>query len=1532
MATPAQQTPARGLSAANAPVQDTRANTSQPTTHPRHQSKTPSRVPQNTPCTPAVPTQKRKSNFGKSLSAAFITPSLPRAKGPSSSAHVPHNTPVTVAKVTNLSATLPLTAPTPTNTAIQNLKIAHNAASGAATPTEGQSQSGSNVQQPNSAGADTTHRPLTAARVGSNPGTCKNSRVSKSTTKTASSARKSASLSGAFSFMSHLPARSRSDASMDATQSTPSQATLDAATLVRSRLSPMEELSPARSPADVQIASKGMEKNVDVYGHKHAGKHGCKHASESNASSINQYVASSTRDSQSPPETSQSQPSTDVMSDSSTDTEQYTYERTETGRHAPLHTRTHSHESIKGVKRTLHSASGHSTSELRPVKKQAVQANRADATAASGNCAIGTTDTAGQLESPNVGMYVRPPSTDSSAAQTLTSSTTHTNTHAVRTRTPRSRSPAPGAADASERSHKPEAKNRSKPVLLTKRVKAKNFVTESLRSPEMLRTGQLSPTKSMLSPTATGSGQLSGSKHGSPIRVRSPSSPVQQLGDAFSATSIKSRTNSRASLRQESVVLKQAQDTTGSRTEGQVSAVRNTPAAQHGTSKNRTCINSTSTCKSYASTGMGNAGVTERKRKRTETGAPNKCASHAMPVMKKAPSVAALFGGKAKEDSLSPVPTSTAPKKPTRRTLGGVALSLLGSGTKTTGSDGKKAKSPTGSFTGRSQSSTTATTQKQPNASSTQKSQSTYFEASSSEAAEAGAGLGLYDEVRYIIDGLGPTNSLSVRCSSATSLATQCCTNEFRLHMRANDVVPQAIKAISDLARAPHQVLTVSVAHALLILSDDALTSDFRGVGLALLLKWIRDLGPHGWKGRVTDTLHIPAKSSRNDSAKYLQRISTALKNSAHTHCIDPMGKPSLAMLLLHTLSSLTKLLNGFGDQLIQKQRLTDISLMFASTVEIITGALGVRDPDFVMAINTAEVCLQIFENTTFMNADSLTEENVPFLLKLTENLVRVLRYIDRSILTGADETALPVEDALKLLTGCVRVLMNLTHIERVRHYLGAGLSTSAETVSCTCSTTCTSVETCTSASVSLRAIASTDTSTESNKNVDTSAGGVVESCGYGMDILVTCALTLPPVLARKCENTRLGTEGSNSAIITSSSDATSRSEATNANKGIIDVDRSEEGSSGDHIHTHRWPETLSRKSTELYSNAPSGIDTQPTPETPLLSPMTDSQLSAGITDMTDVQSDARPSTQPASLETFNSTATVDLNYRDDDCGGMIDGVAKATNTPSDLRNTSANSESMDTSSEISADKSNASASTSTHPHMHSITQTSQYTSTNPSVATVSSAVGDTQTDRIQSSAGKAKSETSAEMEEEAQKAKQRLESVEYDLFVHTFGLLVNVLECESEARQSVCSMEITLPDGKKLSFLARVADLFEMWSSEAESSLSEMRSAVTLPVGGRARDIAMRQQQRQTELRTLMAYAAYLIGWLVRDNKPNKQRAVAAFECPTRPTISINILVDRLRDFIKLQELMGMPQTEESRKSTDIALTTLVALAEGCH
>eukprot|EP01134_Creolimax_fragrantissima_P000920 CFRG0920T1 len=763
-------------------------------------------------------------------------------------------------------------------------------------------------------------------------------------------------------------------------------------------------------------------------------------------------------------------------------------------------------------------------------------------------------------------------------------------------------------------------------------------------------------------------------------------------------------------------------------------------------------------------------------------------------IIRKATSMSSLLSltpsvGKSTDESQ---PT-LARKQSTRRILGSKALELLGK-------DSNKSRSSVASSR-KGKNTTPSPTNSQ--------SRGAWLENDSFEATEAGSGLGLYDEARYLVDGLQPNNSFSVRCSSANSLAEHCAVHEFRLHVRAHDIVPQIVKAVADLAHASHSVLTVCVAHVLLVLSVDRMTADFRGVGLALLLKWVRDIGKDGWKYSNHLNQAEEASTSQNntkDNARFLKRVARELRVTGYQHCVDNNDQPSLTMLVLHTLCSLTKLLNGFSDQLIQKQRLSDIAAIFASAVDKLTQTDSQCDSSNEMAIQTTEVCLQIFENTTFMNANSLTTINVPFILQLTMNLIKVLSHVCRNATSAWSATSPSPMDSLKLVTGCVRVLMNLTHIQTVRRFIGSARSIQSY-----------------SGVQNGHAIDDDHTLTGmpgayTNNSTNTSSNDNTDRVKYidGLATLVACALTLPPVLSRSCAQL--------SHSDTLEKDIHSQIDISQNDKSACTSSKESNMNTKLHVKNRKVHDVKPKKTTVVQSDIFNFNDTQ------------------------------------SSLHT-ESSGSKDMIASSSDGSVIKCGVSQNE--------------------------------------------------------TGSSTAGEHTSDNLFTSA----------------MATQNQESIEYDLFVHAFGLLGNMLECEVQSRTVVCEMKVTLSDGSMVLFIERVADQFQLWANEAEQSLSLIKSAARdLPVDGRVRESEMLLQRRQTELRTLMAYAALVVAWTVRENDKNKQRAVVAFESHTRPTISVIMLVDRLRDFIKLQQMMGMPQTEEDKKSHETALATLVAMSEGYH
>ena len=180
------------------------------------------------------------------------------------------------------------------------------------------------------------------------------------------------------------------------------------------------------------------------------------------------------------------------------------------------------------------------------------------------------------------------------------------------------------------------------------------------------------------------------------------------------------------------------------------------------------------------------------------------------------------------------------------------------------------------------------------------------------------------EDMQYMLEGLGgPGVSLSTRCLSLLSMATKATQSNFRVHFRAQLILPRICILMKD---APvHPALALATSLLLYVLSRDKIPLHLDIYALALVIRLIKNEETADWtSNRVNATNSDKEKSEKNELFKVktkLKKVLISLPDSASKLlCLSEEVSPSALSLevLLSVYCEKSKWTDGFKTQIMK--------------------------------------------------------------------------------------------------------------------------------------------------------------------------------------------------------------------------------------------------------------------------------------------------------------------------------------------------------------------------------------------------------------------------------------------------------------------------------------------------------------------------------------------------------------------------------------------------------------------------------------
>eukprot|EP00124_Ichthyophonus_hoferi_P000953 Ihof_evm14s41 gene=Ihof_evmTU14s41 len=297
-----------------------------------------------------------------------------------------------------------------------------------------------------------------------------------------------------------------------------------------------------------------------------------------------------------------------------------------------------------------------------------------------------------------------------------------------------------------------------------------------------------------------------------------------------------------------------------------------------------------------------------------------------------------------------------------------------------------------------------------------------------------------FDDVMFLLDGLQPHKTMSIRCNSAISLALSATCQEFRMHLRAHEIIPKIIEAFGDVAES--NVFLLCAANVLRVLANDRLTAELGTTSLGVLITCLMSSDVSQWSTNANNlslsfsgAMLLGSKPSVKDVDKVVRKIQDQLMDQ-NSNCIDANGQPSIHLMALTCLADLTAQDNDSRDRLCQSHGLDALGQHLMDTLAYLTTSDALHpSPKKEMEYQRLGHLLTILEHVTFassQNQSLLCSWQEGQLLKALLDWMRVTsKYLDHSM----EPTSTALCNITMIKSG-LRVIVNLTNNEEVRLYL----------------------------------------------------------------------------------------------------------------------------------------------------------------------------------------------------------------------------------------------------------------------------------------------------------------------------------------------------------------------------------------------------------------------------------------------------------------------------------------------------------------
>lgn len=283
---------------------------------------------------------------------------------------------------------------------------------------------------------------------------------------------------------------------------------------------------------------------------------------------------------------------------------------------------------------------------------------------------------------------------------------------------------------------------------------------------------------------------------------------------------------------------------------------------------------------------------------------------------------------------------------------------------------------------------------------------------------ESGESNQLDKDIEYFIEGLDKKHNTNYRCLHLLGLAEKIMSVEYRMHLRAHEVMPKIMTHLDDAPGDPS--LALSCATLMFIHNQDKTSLDIDELALKLLL----DLITGGEK------VHSNANVEKKHKDRILELIAQ-MKDNGHAKHLETK-EITAANLAIETLLGLNSKRAGdwFKNEL---RRLKGVDFILDTIANIAqTEDLETNDA----LLDKLEQCMHILENITFQN-----KCNQEYMIKyndgvLIDSCLELLTLYKREIAVSVSDAQSKQFTAALFTT--IRVLNNITSENETSSIIGS--------------------------------------------------------------------------------------------------------------------------------------------------------------------------------------------------------------------------------------------------------------------------------------------------------------------------------------------------------------------------------------------------------------------------------------------------------------------------------------------------------------